>query len=223
MNKESVRKFWIITIFAIAMGFLETAVVVFTRELYYKAGFNFPLATYINPLVFNVELAREFATIVMLAMIGWLASKKAYEKFAYFIYAFAVWDIFYYIFLKVTLNWPASLLTWDLLFLIPWAWIGPVIAPVICSALFIILAVMIVHYSDKGKKIKFSLVEWVLFILGGITVLWTWLYDYGKLLFTGSAGEIAKYVPISYNWILFSIGILLVCIGIFSFYRRYKK
>ena len=141
MKKESVNKILIITIFAIAMGFLEAAVVIYLRELFYPNGFDFPLRGFLNPSILGVEWIREFATVVMLAAIAVLAGKKFYERFAYFLYAFAIWDIFYYISLKATLDWPSSFLTWDLLFLIPWPWIGPVLTPVLWSILFIILSI----------------------------------------------------------------------------------
>src|SRR3989344_1428755 len=138
MKKESVNKLSIVTLYAVAMGFLEAAVVIYLRELFYPNGFNFPLKGFIDPSILSIEWMREFATIIMLLTVGFLAGEKAYKKFAYFIYAFAVWDIFYYVFLKLTLNWPDSFLTWDLLFLIPWPWISPVLAPLLCTILIIV-------------------------------------------------------------------------------------
>ena len=76
-----------------------------------------------------VDLVREFGTMVMLAAMGLAIGRNLREWFAGFMIAFGVWDIFYYVFLKVILDWPASLWTWDLLFLLPVPWIGPVIAP----------------------------------------------------------------------------------------------
>ena len=96
MKKESLNKISIVTIFAIAMGFLEAVVVVYLRKLYYPNGFNFPLKGFIDPSIISIEWVREFATIVMLITIAMLAGKKLYERFAYFIYVFAIWDIFYY-------------------------------------------------------------------------------------------------------------------------------
>ena len=98
MRKYSRNKIFIVGIFAIAMAFLEAAVVVYLRKLFYPAGFNFPLRGFIEPSILSIEWAREFATIIMLLAVSILAGKKLYEKFAFFIYAFAVWDIFYYIF-----------------------------------------------------------------------------------------------------------------------------
>ncbi len=236
MKKESWKKLGIVMIFAAAMGFLEVVIVVYLRKLYYPRGFNFPLAS-IETWVINIEWIREFFTVVMLICIGFLAGKTLYEKFAYFLYSFAIWDIFYYIWLKVILNWPASFLTWDLLFLIPWPWAGPVITPIIYSVSITILALCIIHYKDKNYKIKLSKIEWVLFILGSATIMFTFLYDYGQLIFRwGFASEfftlavnesflqlVFSYTPTSYNWMLFIAGEILIIISIFLFFIRTKR
>ena len=99
MKKESVNKIITITIFAIAMGFLESVVVVYLRKIFYAGGFGFPLKGFTEPSIIGIEWIREIATIVMLITISMLVAKKFYERLSYFIYAFAVWDIFYYIFL----------------------------------------------------------------------------------------------------------------------------
>ena len=237
MKKESKNKLWIISIFAIAMGFLEAAVVIYLRNLFYTNGFDFPLKGFLNPTVLGVEWVREFATIVMLITIAMLASKKIYERFAYFLYAFAIWDIFYYVFLKLTLNWPSSWFTWDLLFLIPWPWIGPVIAPMLWNVVFITLTVLIINFEDSGRKIKVKTIGGTLFVLGVLITLYTWLCDYGKLIigggyaknfFTLSNNEqfmqiIESYSPSYYNWPLFILGMMISVIAMLLFYVRTKK
>src|SRR3989338_7451559 len=237
MQKESVRKILIVSIYAIAMGFLEAAVVVYLRKLYYVNGFDFPLKGFIEPSVLSVEWIREFFTVVMLVTIGLLAGKKFYEKFAYFVYAFAIWDIFYYIFLKLSLNWPSSLLTWDLLFLIPWPWIGPVIAPLICTVLMIVMTFIIIRFYDKGKKVSINWKEWTLMIVGVILVLYTWMYDYGKLIFNGGYAKdffsltgnndfyiaVSNLIPQTYNWPVFILGVAFAAAGILLFYLRMRR
>ena len=64
---------WLI-IFSIAMAYLESAVVVYLREIYYPDGFSFPL-TPINAYIFITEFWREIATIIMLAGIGVLTDE----------------------------------------------------------------------------------------------------------------------------------------------------
>lgn len=236
MKKESRNKILIITIFAIAMGFLESAVVIYLRKLLYPTGFDFPLKGFLDPSIMSVEWVREFATIVMLVTIAMLAAPKFYERFAYFLYAFAIWDIFYYVFLKLVLDWPSSLLTWDMLFLIPWAWVGPVLAPLICCVLFITMTFIIINFQDKGIKVKINIKEWALMIIGVVLVLYTWMYDYGKLIFNGYVKDfftltnneqfmqiIDSYIPQTYNWLVFLIGFIFVIIGMILFYFRTNK
>jgi hypothetical protein len=233
ISKESWKKIAVVSIFAIAMGFLEAVVVVYLRKLYYPSGFNFPLSTLINTQVLNIEWIREFFTLVMLACIGWLAARKFSERFAYFLYAFAIWDIFYYIWLLATLGWPKSLLTWDLLFLIPFPWAGPVLAPIINSLTMILFAGLIINISDR-KNIRIKLDEWIMLFLGGFIILYTYLIDYGKLVFAFPnflnlttnqefLSLVSNYVPQHYNWILFIIGEAIILFAILKFYTRSKK
>src|SRR3989344_2316171 len=237
MKKETQKTLLIVTIYAIAMGFLEAAVVIYLRKLYYPNGLDFPLKGFIEPSILSIEWVREFFTIVMLITIGLLAGKKFYSKLSYFVYSFAIWDIFYYLFLKLYLNWPSSLMTWDLLFLIPWPWIGPVIAPLLCTILMIFMTFIILNFEDQGKKIKINIKEWSLIILGIILVLYTWLYDYGKLIisdgfakdfFTLATNQefysiLTSYNQAYYNWPLFLIGLALSTLGILLFYLRTKR
>lgn len=237
MKKESLNKILIVTAYAIVMGFLEAAVVIYLRALFYPNGFNFPLKGFIEPYILSVEWIREIATIIMLITIGMLAGKKFYEKVAYFIYGFAIWDIFYYVFLKIYLDWPSSLFTWDILFMVPWPWIGPVIAPLLCTVLMIIMTFIIIHFEDKGVKVKVKLSEWILIILGAIIVLFTWMYDYGVLIFRNGFGKdfftlatnprfiyiVDNYIPSYFNWPLFLFGLFVSALGVLLFYVRMKK
>ncbi|HNX08095.1 MAG TPA: hypothetical protein PKL96_10970, partial [Bacteroidales bacterium] len=112
--KNTLTKIIWVAIFAIAMGFLESAVVVYIRALYYPEGFMFPMKL-ISDQIMITEFFREAATMIMLIGIAVIAGSSAIERFAYFIFSFGIWDIFYYIFLYALLGWPQSLMTWDVL------------------------------------------------------------------------------------------------------------
>ncbi len=146
MKNNIIKTIIWITVFSIAMAYMESAIVVYLRALYYPEGFAFPLKI-IGKDIIITEFFREIATVIMIIGAGIMAGRKNIEKFAFFIYSFAVWDIFYYVFLKVLLNWPASFLTDDILFLIPSPWVGPVIAPIINSLTMILLGGCIVYFS----------------------------------------------------------------------------
>ena len=236
MKREFYQKLEIVTVLAIAMAFLESMIVIYLRKLYYPLGFNFPLSS-IDSNILALEWVRESFTLVMLISIGILAGKKFYDRFAYFLYAFAIWDIFYYIWLKVILDWPSSFLTMDLLFLIPWPWVGPVLAPILLSLTMILLAFVMINFSDKKKGIRLLLKGWVLLCLGSLIILYTFLIDYGKIIFSNNFASqfltlatnidlqniIKDYIPPHYNWFLFLVGEVIILIGAFFFWNRNKK
>jgi hypothetical protein len=216
-----------LTVFSIAMGFLETAVVVYLRELYYPHGFAFPLVP-IKPEIALTEFLREAATVIMLAGIAILSVKNTYQRFACFIYAFAIWDIFYYVFLKLLLNWPESLFTWDILFLIPVPWVGPVLAPCLLSLTMIGLALFILLRYERGYHVRIRKQEWTLFTTGSFICILSFVWDYlsfveghGGLstLWTLSSTEslfleAPAYVPTDFNWLLFMAGEIQLLTGI---------
>ena len=110
-----------VIVFAVAMAYLESAVVVYLqRALDITPDGLFPLRgpEMVGDLA-AIEVGREFATLVMLAGIGWLAGRSWLERLAWTAVAFGIWDVFYYLWLAVFLGWPNSPGTWDVLFLIP--------------------------------------------------------------------------------------------------------
>lgn len=233
MNVKTV--IWVL-VFSIAMGFLEAAVVVYIRELYYPEGFDFPLKE-MNLRVMVTELLREAATMIMLLSIGFIAATRKIERFAYFIFSFAIWDIFYYIFLKLALGWPESLLTWDILFLIPVTWVGPVICPVINSMTMILLCLLILHYSGKGVNASIKRMEWIILIIGSIVVIFAYIQDYSSFMLNEFAfwdfvlirdkeavlGHAAYYIPEKFNWYIFSLGQSLFFVAIGMYILRMRK
>jgi hypothetical protein len=218
-----------ITIFSIAMGFMETAVVIYLRRIYYPDGFRFPLVV-IDDQIAVVELCREAATIIMLVLIGILTGKTTSQRFSVFIYCFAVWDIFYYIFLKVFLDWPASLVSWDILFLIPVPWLGPVLAPVILSVSMILLAAPVIYSMEKGINAEIKKREWICLIAGSVTVILSFIWNYILIISSQEntsntdadimLSTLKHYVPEKFNWIIFSVGELIIVAGVFLFLRR---
>ncbi|HPB25925.1 MAG TPA: hypothetical protein PLE11_09195, partial [Bacteroidales bacterium] len=104
MKSNTVKIFWIL-LFSIAMGYLESAVVIYIRELYYPEGFAFPMKL-ISEKIMITEFFREAATMLMLLGTAIIAGRNAIERFAYFIMCFGIWDIFYYVFLYLILGWP---------------------------------------------------------------------------------------------------------------------
>ncbi|AFH47990.1 Hypothetical protein IALB_0278 [Ignavibacterium album JCM 16511] len=202
---ELSRKILVVFLFSMVMAYLESAVVVYLRELYYPSGFTFPLKI-IPDKILIIELGRELATIIMLVTIALIAGKIFVEKVAYFLFAFGVWDIFYYIWLKVFINWPASLLTDDLLFLIPVPWISPVLAPVLVSVIFISFSILALRQTEAGSRIKFMKSDIILILIGVILILFGFICNFEERLNSTS--------PVEFMWEVFLIGLLSLSVGL---------
>jgi len=222
-------------LFGIAFGFLEAIVVIYLRQLYYPAGFDFPMQWASIALV-RIELIREISTLIMLLSVGILAGKTVIQRFAWFLYAFAVWDLFYYIALKLLIGWPPSLFTWDLLFLIPWAWDGPVLAPVICSLTMVVFSLTVVGLARRGFPVIIKFREWLLIGSGAMIIWITFIWDYGIILFRHGffsvfplvesnpvVEEMTQFIPFRFNWGFFLLGELLIILGIVWFRKRIIK
>jgi hypothetical protein len=218
MNANAKTTF-VVSGFSIAMAALESAVVVYLRALYYPDGFTVAMKM-MDQRILLIEIVREAATVVMLMGVGWLAAKSFKDRFAYFLLSFAVWDIFYYLWLKIFINWPSSLFEWDILFLIPFTWLGPVLAPVICSVTMILLAVAILR---SNKQLTIGL--WSLLIAGSAVILYTFMKDYGTIILSNGfdystivrnkdfIAIASTYIPQSFSWEFFAVGEILILGG----------
>jgi hypothetical protein len=156
MSTPSTRSVWvrlaIVAVWAIAFALVEATVVVYLRRifalqlhLFYHVGdFHFP-----RPYL-HYEQAREAATMAMLLAVGWLAGRTWWQRLAYWLLAFGLWDVFYYVWLYIYLRWPSSPATRDLLFLIPREWWAPVWQPVLASGVFVALAVLILARTRQA-------------------------------------------------------------------------
>ena len=168
-------RFCMAVIFSIAFGYIEAAVVVYLREIFYPEGFIFPLAVFnIDPLfkrLFITEVGREAATIVLIFTGAWLFGRNRHQRIAYFLIIFAIWDIFYYVWLKVLLDWPASIMDWDILFLMPVTWASPVLAPVLVSFIMLLFAVIVLYYDCRNISVKISIYDWLAFCFAAFIIV----------------------------------------------------
>lgn len=185
------------------MAYLESAVVVYLRGMYgienLLRDINFQIDAYTY-----IEIGREAATIIMLALISYLAGNNWHKKIGYFFLSFGIWDIFYYIWLYVFIQWPKSLFEWDVLFLIPLPWWGPVIAPILISLLLIVIGYLLINETP----FKITVFSWVVFLISIILILYTFMEDSIKIILT-SQGNLAEVKPTNYDWILFIISFFI--------------
>ena len=214
-----------LVLFGISFGYLEAAVVVYLRAIYdpirqrihpeRRPTDLFPLITQDQLLAAGpeneqrliIELGREVATIAMLAGFALAAGRNFNERMAAFAVAFGLWDISFYVFLKMMIHWPESLNTWDILFLIPLPWIGPVLAPVLVSAALIVCG--LISLSRGG--IPARLWHWLAMITGGLLVILSFVWDFRNTMAGG--------LPNPFNWPLFLLGEALGVIGFLAALR----
>jgi hypothetical protein len=199
MKSWQKRYIWCAILF-IALAYIESAVVVYLRALYYPQGFDFPLKE-MSLFIYLTEVGREAASIVVLIAVAYLVEKTRTGRLLLFLYGFGIWDIFYYLWLKVFLNWPATLLDWDVLFLIPLPWVAPILSPVLVSMLFIAAAVTVNHLSARGRSVTFHRVHWLILVMAASVIVASFLWK------TKSALE--REVPRGYPWWLWGLGIAL--------------
>jgi len=191
-------------VFAVSMGYFEAMVVVYLRELYYPEGFSFPLKLMPSKMII-LEVIREAATVVMLFSVSVLAGRRLWERFGYFIFMFGIWDIFFYIWLKVTIDWPSSLFDRDILFLIPIPWIGPVIAPLTVAVMMVLSGMTITWLLQKGYAFKPARTAWITAVLGTMLILYSFMKD------TGAAFH--QNLPEPYEYPFLVIGIVLYIVA----------
>jgi hypothetical protein len=213
-------------IFGTAFGYLEAAVVSYLRLLHEpvrrrfypgrSVGELFPLLTQEQIAaggpeqhkVLLTEVGREVATIVMLAGIALAVAENTAQWVAAFVITFGTWDITFYLFLRVLLGWPASLLTWDVLFIIPVVWAGPVLAPVLVSVAMITAGVCHLRRDANGQVVRLRARNWLGIVAGAAIIVVSFTLDYRNIMAGG--------MPHAFNWPVFGLGMIVASFGYLS-------
>jgi hypothetical protein len=144
------------------------------------------------------EIAREAATLVILGAVASAAGGNFRQGLAFFLLAFGSWDISYYAFLKVLIDWPKSLLTWDILFLIPVPWSGPVLAPVLVALTMVGMGLVYLWRESNDHSVRLRALHWLGACVGALFILAAFTWDCGNVM----AGGMPKPFP----WPLFALG-----------------
>jgi hypothetical protein len=197
----------VVAVFAIAMAWLESATVYYLRVLVgrldpYQAN-PLPISGALGP----VELVREAATLVMLLTVGMLAGRTWQTRLGYSAIAFGVWDIFYYVFLKVIYDWPKSLFDWDILFLLPLPWWGPVLAPISVALLMILWGTLVSQRRQPSRTAVAS--TWVLASIGIALALYTFMADALHVVHQG-VDATRMVLPKTFRWSVFVVALALM-------------
>jgi hypothetical protein len=207
-RSDRARARWmIVVLFAIAMAWMESATVYYLRVLVnrvepYQAN-PLPIHAVLGP----IELVREAATLLMLLTVGMLGARRWHARLGYAAIAFGVWDIFYYIFLRVMCGWPRSVFDWDVLFLLPLPWWGPVLAPVCIAVLMIVWGTLVTQRSSPAITSP----SWQIGLVGIVLALYVFMAD--AIAALGRGVDAARTVlPETFNWPLFVIAIALMSV-----------
>lgn len=201
------------------MAWVESAVVYYLRTMVDRIE---PYQA--NPLpIFGglgrVELVREAATLVMLLTVGMLAGRTWHSRIGYAAIAFGIWDIFYYVFLKVICGWPHSLLDWDILFLLPLPWWGMVLAPLSIALLMIIWGTLASQLEWAQSTARSSVRVWFLNAVGIALALYVFMADAIHVASQG-ANAVRNVLPARFNWPLFCLALLLMAAPVIQFCRE---
>lgn len=206
-------------LFGTSFGYLEAAVVSYLRALHEPVvqriypgrapGDLFPLLTLdqiqsaapVQMKTLAIEIGREAATITMLAAIALVCARNAGQWAAAFVVAFGVWDITFYLFLKVLLAWPASMFTWDILFLVPVPWVGPVLAPVLVSVAMVTAGIWHLRRDILGDHVRIGALHWAGLMAGAVVIVVSFAMDYRNIMAGG--------MPHPFQWGVFSVGMVL--------------
>ena len=201
----------LVVLFAVAMAWFESATVYYLRVLVDRVH---PYQT--NPLpvhgaLGSVELVREAATLLMLLIVGMLAGSSWRTKIGYAAVAFGVWDIFYYVFLRPISGWPTSVADWDILFLLPLPWWGPVLAPTSIALLMIAWGTLVTQAEDRHPALALPRRSWMACWLGIFLALYVFMADALGVLHEGP-DAVRRVLPTAFNWTLFSAALTLMSV-----------
>lgn len=199
----------VVASFAIAMAWLESATVYYLRTLVDRIEPYQPNPLPIQGLLGQVELVREMATLVMLFTVGVLAGRTWRARWGYAAIAFGIWDILYYVFLRIMTGWPRSLFDWDVLFLLPLPWWGPIVAPMAIAFLMIVWGtVATLDRSHRGTSPSAGRV-WTVSALGTTLALYVFMADSLRQLPALRDGT-PYALPTEFNWLAFAAALVLM-------------
>lgn len=225
MNDHRARNWLILILFAVAMAWMESATVLYLRLLLgrlepYQPD-PLPLHPVYGPNLGVIEVVRELATMVMLAAGGRLAGRTPRSRFGLFLVAFGAWDILYYVFLAVMGPWPRSPWDWDVLFLIPLPWWGPVWAPTSIAALMVLGGSLVALYDEPKRPLWPARRSWAFNLTGAGLALAIFMAEALAALPMG-ARAVRSVLPTSFHTAPFLLALALMAIPILDLVRQLR-
>jgi hypothetical protein len=136
----------------------------------------------------------------MLVAVALAIGQNPRQRAAAFAVCFGVWDIFYYVFLRLLLDWPESLVTWDLLFLLPLPWVGPVWSPVLVSLALVVAGIVTLWRESLGVPVRFALQHVAAIGAAVLAVIVAFCWDWRNIIAGGT--------PNHFNWPILILGLV---------------
>lgn len=227
------RRLVAVLLFGISFGYVEAAVVTYLRPQFFAARATFLLPgsnADLFPMLslqqlraagpdmlrtVTTELVREAATLVMLGSLAAAVATNIRQWLAFFLLAFGAWDVAYYVFLQVLIGWPHSLLDWDILFLLPVPWSGPVLAPVLVAITMMMTGIAYVWREARGAAVRVRALDWIGAFAGASLIFAAFVWDYHNIMHGG--------VPKPFHWSLFGAGELLWVVAVLHWARLKQR
>jgi hypothetical protein len=203
------RNWLLVVVFAVGMAWVEAACVYYLRAMVDRLEPYQPNPLPMHGVLGPVELVREAATLVMLLTVGGIAGRNRTTRLGYTAIAFGVWDIFYYLFLKIICDWPKSLFDWDILFLLPLPWWGPVIAPISIALLMIVWGTLVTVDAVRDTVTAATSIWWRCNALGTALALYVFMADSFHVVSEG-VNVPRTVLPTGFNWPLFALAVTLM-------------
>jgi len=213
------QRWLIVVLYAAAMAYVESAVVLYLRTMVGHVDPYQPDPVMLPEGLVRAEMVREAATLIMLFAVGWLAGRTWRSRLGYTLVAFGVWDILYYVFLVPLSGWPRSLLDWDILFLLPLPWWGPVLAPVSIAVLMAVGGTLVSLFDRPERALWPGPWARGASLIGVVLVLYVFMTD--AIRAAGGGAEAARHVlPTQFNWPVFVVAWLLLAAPIVDLCRQ---
>lgn len=214
----------VVVLYALAMAWVESAVVFYIRSMIdriepYQAN-PLPIAGGLG----LAEIVREASTLIMLFTVGWLAGQTWRSRIAYSLLAFGVWDIGYYLWLVPLTGWPNALTDWDILFLIPLPWWGPVWSPTSIALLMVAFGTIVGRHDSAEKPLWPSRLSCVSVVLGVLLALWVFMADAINIVLAGGGTpELRELLPTHFHWGWFLVALGLMAVPVIDVWRQVRQ
>lgn len=201
---QSLRKLPAVAVYALAMAYVESAVVAYLRQMYGITDIAHDLPR-MSGRIAAIETGREAATVMMLLAVGWIAGRRLQDRLGYFVFAFGLWDIAYYAWMTLIVGWPRSPLDWDILFLIPVPWWGPVLAPALIAVMMCVGGAAAVVQAERDLRWRINRTNVAIAAAGIAVVLYTFMAESLSAVPDG-LDAVANARPSDFQWSAFLLG-----------------